>query len=53
MKLTELFPENEFKEIISFAGSELSGETEIKTLTSDSRKAGKDSIFVCINGSRA
>ena len=53
MKLTELFPENEFKEIISFAGSELSGETEIKTLTSDSRKAGKDSIFVCINGSEA
>ena len=36
MKLTELFPENEFGEIFNFAGSELSGETEIKTITSDS-----------------
>lgn len=26
---------------------------KLKTLTSDSRKAGKDSIFVCINGSEA
>ena len=26
MKLTELFPENEFGEIFNFAGSELSGE---------------------------
>ncbi len=53
MKLTELFPENEFRDVLSFAGSELNGETEIKTLTSDSRKAGKDSVFVCINGSEA
>ncbi len=53
MKLTELFPENEFGEIFNFAGSELSGETEIKTITSDSRKAGRNSVFVCINGSEA